>query len=247
MIKAKSLFGVILLSLVALLAVACARPSPAPEPTPTPAPAPPPTPTELKVKDAAGAWNTALDYLRKHQGQNTPSSDIQWQEQDITPPGLIGGVTREFASSEWTGKVFYAVLPPERTVYRVTLSSIKLGWHWEGSVKADGTVTEISAFKQMSEEENRKVAEDFVRNSPTFVFDGIEDTLRLADTLRPRCPYCWVFIFEFDSEHAGYGDRTGQMLTQVITSHEVSIAVAQLEITSAVMDDKWDMIGQRER
>ena len=94
---------------------------------------------------------------------------------------------------------------------------------------------------------HRKVAEGFARNSPTFVFDGIEDTLRLADTLRPRCPYCWVFVFEFDSRHAGYGDRTGQMLAQVITSHEVSIAVEQLEITSAVMDNKWDMIGQRER
>ena len=245
MIKAKSLFGVIILSLVVMLVVACAKPSPAPEPTPAPAPAP--TPTELKVKDAAAAWNTALDYLRKHQGQNAPGSDVQWQEQDITPPGLMGSVTKEFASSEWTGEVSYAVLPLERTIYQVTLSSIQFGWHWEGSVKADGTVADISAFKQMSEEESRKVAEDFVRNSPTFVFDGIEGTLRLANTLRPRCPYCWVFIFEFDSEHAGYGDRTGQVLTQVITPHEVSIAVERLEITSAVMDNKWDMINQIER
>jgi len=241
-IKAKSLFGVIILSLVVMLVVACAKPSPAP------VPAPAPMPTELKVKDAAAAWNTALDYLRKNQGQNAPSSDVEWQEQDITPPGLIGSVTKEFASSEWTGEVSYAVLPLERTIYQVTLSSIKFGWHWEGSVKADGTAAEISAFKQMSEEESRKVAEDFVRNSPTFVFDGIEGTLRLADTLRPRCPYCWVFIFEFDSEHTGYGDRTGQVLAQVITRHEVSIAVERLEITSAaVMDNKWDMINQRER
>ncbi|MFC1916940.1 hypothetical protein ACFLX1_02285 [Chloroflexota bacterium] len=53
--------------------------------------------------------------------------------------------------------------------------------------------TEVSAFRQMPEE--------FLRNSPTFTFDSIEDTLRLADTLRLRCPYCWVFILEFHSRH----------------------------------------------
>ena len=98
--------------------------------------------------------------------------------------------------------------------------------------------TEISAFKQMSKEESQRIAEEFVRNSPTFVFDGIEDTLRLTDTLTARCPYCWVFIFEFDSSQAGYGDRTGQMLT-LITHHRAVITVEQLEIMSAVMDDKW--------
>ena len=99
-------------------------------------------------------------------------------------------------------------------------------------------------FRQMSQEGSLEIAQEFLRNSPTFVFDGIGDTLRLVDTLRPRCPCCWVFIFEFDSRHAGYGDRTGQMLAEVITPHQVSIAVEQLEITSAVMDNKWDMLRQ---
>jgi len=122
------------------------------------------------------------------------------------------------------------------------VSSIRLGWHWKGDVKADGSLVEVSAFRQMSEEESENMAEEFLRNSATFVFDGIEDTLILADTLRARCPYCWVFIFEFDSEHPGYADRTGKILAEVITQHQAVISVEQLEIISAIMDDKWDML-----
>jgi len=221
------------LSLVALLAGACAV-----EPSP---------PSDLEVTDAAEARDAALTFLGEKEPENAPGAGITWQEEDVTPRDkyghpVPGAVHREFTSDEWTIKVSYAVLPPERTVYRVTINSIKLGWHWKGSIKADGTVTEISAFRQMSEEESQKLAEKFLRNSPTFTYDGIEDTLTLVDTLRARCPYCWTFIFEFDSRHSGYGDRTGQARAEVITHHRAVIAVELLEITSAVMDDRWDML-----
>jgi len=121
------------------------------------------------------------------------------------------------------------------------LSIIKLGWQGQGYLKDDVSLVEVSAFRQMSEEESQNMAEEFLRNSATFIFDGIEDTLRLTDTLRARCPYCWVFIFEFDSEHPGYANRTGKILAEVITHHQAVIGVEQLEITSAVMDDQWDM------
>ncbi len=96
----------------------------------------------------------------------------------------------------------------------------------------------------LSQEESQQIAEDFVRNSPTFVFDGIEDTLELTDTITLRCPSCWQFVFEFDSSSAGYGDRTGQVLAQVITPHQAIITVVRGEVTEAVMDAKWDMINQ---
>lgn len=97
----------------------------------------------------------------------------------------------------------------------------------------------------MSQEESQRIAEEFMRNSPTFVFDGIKDTLALIDTTALRCPYCWQFTFEFESRHAGYGDRTGQALAQVITPHRATITVVQGEIIYAVMDGKWNMIDQK--
>jgi len=226
MTRAKSCLGVVVLSLAALLMGGCASDSVSP------------------VETAADARDAAIAYLQEHEPQNAPGKGIEWQEQDVTPLGLVGAVTKEFVSDEWTIKVFYPVVLPENTVYQVVVSSIKLGWHWEGSVKYDGSVAEVSAFKQMSKEESQGVAEEFVKNSPTFTFDGIEDTLRLTGALTARCPYCWVFIFEFDSRHAGYGDRTGQALAEVITPHRAVIAVEQLEITSAIMDYEWDMLRQ---
>ena len=226
MFRGKLYLGIVILSAVALVMGGCVSES------------------GSEIEGAKDARDAVLTYLQEREAQNAPSADIVWQEEDVTPPGLVGAVTEQFISDEWTVKVSYPVLPPENTVYQVVVSSIKLGWYWKGTVEFDGSVKELSAFKQMSKEESQRIAEEFVRNSPTFIYDGIEDTLILTDTLTARCPYCWLFIFEFDSRHAGYGDRTGQMLAQVITPHRAHIAVEQLEITSAVMDDKWDMIEQ---
>jgi len=115
---------------------------------------------------------------------------------------------------------------------------VKLTVKQESATKPNGEVT------QVSREESQAIAEEFVRNSPTFVFDGIEDTLKLTDTFMARCPYCWTFAFEFNSRHAGYGDRMRQRLALVITRHRAVIAVEQGEIRYAIMDEKWDMLSQ---
>jgi hypothetical protein len=98
---------------------------------------------------------------------------------------------------------------------------------------------------RMTEEEARQMAENFVKNSPTFTFDGIEDTLQLVETLYPDIENAWQFVFQFESRQAGYGDRTGQMLLQVITPHEAIVTVEHGEVTSAVLDGNWDMKEQR--
>ncbi len=97
---------------------------------------------------------------------------------------------------------------------------------------------------RMTEEEARQLAEDYVRNSPTFAFDGIEDTLQMVETLYPDIENAWQFVFRFESRQAGYGDRTGQMLAEVITPHEAVITVENGEVKNGIMDEKWDMINQ---
>jgi hypothetical protein len=100
-------------------------------------------------------------------------------------------------------------------------------------------------IKQVSKQESREIVEDFIRNSPTFAFDGISKSLSLKETLTSRCPSCWVFIFEFECRSAGYGDRTGQELATVITPHTATIAIQQGEIKAADLDGKWDMLNQK--
>jgi hypothetical protein len=96
----------------------------------------------------------------------------------------------------------------------------------------------------VTEEASRQMALDFLKSSPTYLYDGIEDTIKLAETMTLRCPSCWTFIYEFDSRHAGYGDRTGQIVAQVITPHRTAITVQQGNVTQAIMDEKWDMFFQ---
>jgi len=97
----------------------------------------------------------------------------------------------------------------------------------------------------LTEDAARQKALKFVKNSPTFVFDGIEESLELAETLYPDMENAWQFVYRFESRHAGYGDRTGEMLAQVITPHEAIVTVEQGEIRNAVMDGEWDMLEQR--
>ena len=97
----------------------------------------------------------------------------------------------------------------------------------------------------ISQEESQEIARQYVINEPTFVFDGMAETLALVNTTTLKCPYCWEFVYQFDCRQAGYGNRTGLMVAQVITPHTATIVVQEGKVTSAVMDSKWDMMGQK--
>ncbi|MBN1693387.1 MAG: hypothetical protein JW845_07525 [Dehalococcoidales bacterium] len=83
-----------------------------------------------------------------------------------------------------------------------------------------------------------------MKNSPTYKYDGIPETLKLSDTvpMDNRIQY----VFEFDCRHPGYGDRTGQVLAQVIEHHVVMIIMENEQIVSAIIDARWDMIHQKD-
>ncbi|MBN1370208.1 MAG: hypothetical protein JW954_08245 [Dehalococcoidaceae bacterium] len=113
-------------------------------------------------------------------------------------------------------------------------------------VLAAACTTQVSGDQNiLTEEQARQKAEQFVRDCPTFVFDGIEDSLHLSETLYPDIEHAWTFVFEFESRQAGYGDRTGQMLLQVITPHEATVTIEQDDIKTAILDGQWDMKTQQ--
>jgi hypothetical protein len=114
--------------------------------------------------------------------------------------------------------------------------------YWPSRVSHPWLWSESMMF---TEDEARELAGNFVKNSPTFKFDGIEDTFQLVETLYPDIENAWQFIFQFESRQAGYGNRVGQTLLQVITPHEVVVTIEHGEVISALMDSKWDMIEQR--
>lgn len=87
---------------------------------------------------------------------------------------------------------------------------------------------------------------EYLKNSPTYVFDGIPETVKVEDVVTLRMPYTWEITLTFQSRHAGYGNRKGMMLAQVITPHEMKVVISEGEIVRAVLDGKWNCIEQRE-
>jgi len=92
-----------------------------------------------------------------------------------------------------------------------------------------------------------ELALEFVRHSPTYLFDGVYETVKVVDTLiMESYPVQYIVIIEFDSRHAGFGDRTGQVLAQVMTAHTAGVKVIEGEVVLAILDDVWDMVNQEE-
>jgi hypothetical protein len=92
------------------------------------------------------------------------------------------------------------------------------------------------------------IALEFLRNSATFKFDGIGETIEVKETrILESYPVQYIIIISFNSRHAGYGDRTGQVLAQVITSHSAWIKVVEGEVVSAILDNTWDELKQKDK
>lgn len=95
----------------------------------------------------------------------------------------------------------------------------------------------------ITKDEALTMAQTFIENDTTYLFDGLEDTLTLTDTI--TIDNGWQFTYKFDSRYAGYGDRTGEMLAEVITPHTAVIKVVDGKVASAIMDAYWDMISRQ--
>ncbi|MDD5701411.1 MAG: hypothetical protein PHU23_05100 [Dehalococcoidales bacterium] len=94
-----------------------------------------------------------------------------------------------------------------------------------------------------SQEGSQGVAEEFVKQEATYQFDGIPETLKVTSTT--AVGNGWKYTLEFDSRHGGYGNRTGQVLAEVITHHAAEVTVQAGKVTKAIMDQQWDMLNQR--
>ena len=100
-----------------------------------------------------------------------------------------------------------------------------------------------------NEETAQRIAIDFIKNSSTFNFDGIQKSINVVST-EPG----WSNIFEsimvnleYQTQHPGHGHRTDQILAQVITNHSAIILVdmEKQEVAMAICDKTWDMVNDQ--
>ncbi len=90
-----------------------------------------------------------------------------------------------------------------------------------------------------------EIALAFIKDSPTFSFDGITSTLKVEDVyINKSNPPQYVVTVGFQCLHSGYGDRTGQMLLQVLTLHSAVVTVIDGKVNRAVIDGIWNEVAQ---
>ena len=96
----------------------------------------------------------------------------------------------------------------------------------------------------MPAEEAERTAERWIENAPTYRFDGYG--LRLIDHQQLESyPVQHALTYEFTSSHAGYGNRQGKVLAQVLTRHEIEVRLSGGRVTSAIIDRRWDELRQQ--
>jgi hypothetical protein len=122
---------------------------------------------ELKVKNTAQAVDMALAYLQSDAPNEAPAPGLQWQEKTIYAGGTMDyAVTSKLLSAgDWTIEIYQGVAPLSKTVYQTSVFNTGNHWFWEGAVKADGSLTEVSPFRRLSEEESLRKAESLSKKT----------------------------------------------------------------------------------
>jgi len=94
------------------------------------------------------ARDAALAYISEHYGEQTPARGSTWTETRPLQQTPGRGECR-FTAEGWVVTIVYAVLPPEWTVYQVTVANRTTGFQWEGEVDAVGQVVEELAPEEV--------------------------------------------------------------------------------------------------
>ena len=116
----------------------------------------------------------------------------------------------------------------------------------------DLLITEILESEVVDERKVATTAISLLRNSTTFQFDGIEESLTVSKVTRlvnepPTQEFFWVVEVAFVSAHPGHGNRSGMILAQVITEHGAVVSLDGLgNVITALCDREWDILGDKE-
>ncbi len=89
------------------------------------------------------------------------------------------------------------------------------------------------------------LAADLIKNSSTFKYDGISGSVKQVSIDSPDNGQTWNTQFSFQTAHPGHGDRSGQALADVITSHLAQVTLSNCKIVSAICDKSWDLLSDK--
>ena len=115
----------------------------------------------------------------------------------------------------------------------------------EGLQEIDSALLELRAYAvSISREEAEKIAAAWIESSPTYGFDGFGLKPEKYEILE-AVPEQHILTYTFTSRHGGYGNRIGKMVTQALTPHSIEVTISDRNVSSAIIDGKWDELAQK--
>jgi hypothetical protein len=93
-------------------------------------------------ENALLARDQVLLYVSDLHGQTGLGAGLAWQEERLTPEGIVGGETYQYSAGDWVVTVAYPVVLPENTIYEISVVNQESGFQWQGEVNAQGVLTE---------------------------------------------------------------------------------------------------------
>jgi hypothetical protein len=101
-------------------------------------------------------------------------------------------------------------------------------------------LTDLRSYAMsISENEAKVIAEEWIMNAPTYSFDG--SNLAFEDYhSNTEYPSQHTLTYTFTSSHGGYGNRTDQMVTQVVTNHTIEMTLYDSNVGFVIIDGVWD-------
>lgn len=96
-----------------------------------------------------------------------------------------------------------------------------------------------------TEEDAQNIAVDYIKNAPTFAFDGVEKTLQVTSVKPLDCKGCFEVTVQFSCKNVGFGNRSNAFLTAKTSSHTAAVRVEKGKVTQAIIDGIWDEMAQK--
>lgn len=104
--------------------------------------------------------------------------------------------------------------------------------------------TQFDGITKDDSEKIINIARQFIISSPTYSFDGIDNTLEIEIISADTFDSTFILEGKFKTLHTGYGNRANSDLPLDMTSHFIEIAIVDEKIISAIIDNQWDELNQ---
>lgn len=190
--------------------------------------------------EVLAARDAALSYVQEQYGAEAPALGLAWAGTSTLPEDPPPGWSAyQFTSRDCLITIGHPVLPPEQTIYQVSVENRATDFYWEGEVNAKGQVMDSSGGK----------AEPVSAPDPSRALDGVLHFLGeyYADQA-PSPPYDWIeeevtseelvgrAILQYTSDR-GYGEWVVKVSYPVVAPENV---IYQVFVDNETIGFHWE-------